>query len=98
MHKGSFKSTERHQSSFVTLISDFSCRVFYRVYYFFFPPKHKFLSQEEYVIQGSEETSRALEDLREYCNSPECNTWHVVSRLKHPARYVNTKLDIKKNW
>jgi len=69
--------------------------VSYRVYYFFFPPKHKFLSQEEYVIQGSQETSRALDDLREYCNSPECNTWQVVSRLKHPSRYGDTKLDIK---
>lgn len=85
----------RHLPPLVTFISDFSCRVSYRVYYFFFPPKHKFLSQEEYVIQGSEETSRALEDLREYCNSPECNTWKVVSRLKHPTRYDDAKLDFK---
>ncbi|KAJ7375383.1 hypothetical protein OS493_002142 [Desmophyllum pertusum] len=62
--------------------------VSYRVYYFFFPPKHKFLSEEEYVIQGTEETSRALEDLREYCHSPDCNTWHVVSRLRHPSRFA----------
>ena len=73
----------------------FSCRVSYRVYYFFFPPKHKFLSLEEYVIQGTEETNRALEDLREYCKSPECNKWQLVSRLKNPSRYENTKLDVK---
>lgn len=85
----------RHLPPLVTFISDFSCRVSYRVYYIFFPPKHKFLSQEEYVIQGSEETSRALEDLREYCNSPECNTWKVVSRLKHPTRYDDARLDFK---
>ena len=65
----------------------FFCRISYGVYYFFFPPKHKFLSLEEYALEGAEETSRALEDLREYCKSPECDTWRVVSRLKHPARY-----------
>ncbi|XP_058954860.2 nuclear envelope integral membrane protein 1-like [Pocillopora verrucosa] len=61
----------------------------YGVYYFFFPPKHKFLSLEEYALEGAEETSRALEDLREYCKSPECDTWRVVSRLKHPARFAS---------
>ena len=29
----------------------------------------------------------ALDHLREYCNSPECNAWRVISRLKHPTRY-----------
>lgn len=62
--------------------------VSYRVYYFFFPPKHKFLSEEEFIIQGSEETKSALEDLREYCNSPDCNAWRVISRLKHPTRFA----------
>ena len=79
----------------MTWTPDFSCRVSYRAHYFFFPPKHKFLSQEEYAIQGTEETNRALEDLREYCNSPDCNAWKVVSRLKHPSRYDDTKLDFK---
>lgn len=62
-------------------------RISYRVYYFFFPPKHKLLSLEEYILQGSEETSLALEHLREYCNSPDCNAWKTISRLKHPQRY-----------
>ncbi|XP_074623163.1 nuclear envelope integral membrane protein 1-like isoform X2 [Acropora palmata] len=56
----------------------------YRVHYFFFPPKHQFLSLEEYILQGSEETRLALEDLREYCNSPDCNAWKTISRLRHP--------------
>ncbi|XP_068671584.1 nuclear envelope integral membrane protein 1-like isoform X3 [Montipora capricornis] len=62
--------------------------VSYRVYYFFFPPKHKFLSEEEYIVQGSEETRLALQDLREYCNSPECNAWRTISRLKNPTRFA----------
>lgn len=63
--------------------------VSYRIYYFFFPPKHKFLSLEEYASEGAEETKRALEDLREYCRSPDCDTWRVVSRLKHPTRFAS---------
>jgi len=62
--------------------------VSYRIYYFFFPPKHKFLSEEEYIKQGNEETRAALEHLREYCNSPDCNAWRVISRLKHPTRFA----------
>jgi hypothetical protein len=30
--------------------------------------------------------------LREYCESPECNTWKTVSRLKSPKRYFYTFL------
>ena len=40
------------------------------------------------MMQGTEETRRALEDLREYCSSPECDTWRLVSRLQSPTRYV----------
>ena len=39
------------------------------------------------MMQGTEETRRALEDLREYCSSPECDTWRLVSRLQNPTRY-----------
>ncbi|XP_073235911.1 nuclear envelope integral membrane protein 1a-like [Porites lutea] len=62
--------------------------VSYRIYYFFFPPRHTFLSEEEYMMQGTEETRRALEDLREYCSSPECDTWRLVSRLQNPTRFA----------
>ena len=70
------------------LLIFFFRRISYRVYYFFFPPRHTFLSEEEYMMQGTEETRRALEDLREYCSSPECDTWRLVSRLQNPTRYV----------
>ncbi|XP_068671590.1 nuclear envelope integral membrane protein 1-like [Montipora foliosa] len=60
----------------------------YRVYYFLFPPKHMMLSEEEYVVQGSEETKLALQRLREYCLSPECNAWRTIGRLKNPTRFA----------
>jgi len=28
-----------------------------------------------------------LEKLREYCSSPECNSWKLVTRLKDPRRF-----------
>ncbi|ODN04874.1 Nuclear envelope integral membrane protein 1b [Orchesella cincta] len=52
-----------------------------------FPPKPKFLTEEEYITQGAEETQKCLEELRKFCNSPECNTWKVVSRIKDPKRF-----------
>ncbi|CAL8109548.1 unnamed protein product [Orchesella dallaii] len=52
-----------------------------------FPPKPKFLTEEEYITQGAEETQKCLEDLRKFCNSPDCNAWKVVTRLKDPKRF-----------
>ena len=37
--------------------------LFYRI----FPPKTKLLTEEEFIMQGSVETRKALEQLREYC-------------------------------
>ena len=45
------------------------------------------------MMQGTEETRRALEDLREYCSSPECDTWRLVSRLQSPTRYVTIPVE-----
>ena len=73
-------------------------RISYRIYYFFFPPRHTFLSEEEYMMQGTEETRRALEDLREYCSSPECDTWRLVSRLQNPTRYVTIPVEGFSPW
>uniref|UniRef100_A0A0A9WCK4 Transmembrane protein 194A n=1 Tax=Lygus hesperus TaxID=30085 RepID=A0A0A9WCK4_LYGHE len=52
------------------------------------PELPKLLSEEEYYQQGAEETRRALDDLRGYCSSPECNQWKTVLRLKHPVRFA----------
>jgi len=54
--------------------------------YRFFPPKTKLLTEEEFILQGSVETRKALEQLREYCKSPDCNAWKTISRVKTPQR------------
>ncbi|XP_066300624.1 nuclear envelope integral membrane protein 1-like [Branchiostoma lanceolatum] len=55
-----------------------------------FPQKIRRLTQEEYEQQAAEETRRALEQLRQFCNSPDCNTWKTVSRLEKcsPVRFA----------
>lgn len=54
--------------------------------YRWFPPRQKLLTEEEFIMQGSEETKKALEQLREYCKSPDCNAWKTISRVKTPQR------------
>ena len=51
-----------------------------------FPPRIKLLTAEEYDRQAEKSTREALENLREYCRSPDCDTWRTVSRLKGPHR------------
>ncbi|XP_055901474.1 nuclear envelope integral membrane protein 1-like isoform X2 [Biomphalaria glabrata] len=55
-----------------------------RIKYRYFPPKRKLLSEEEYIIEGEIETTRALKELREYCRSPNCDAWKTLSRLNSP--------------
>ncbi|KAM4045069.1 LOW QUALITY PROTEIN: nuclear envelope integral membrane protein 1 [Anomaloglossus baeobatrachus] len=59
------------------------------------PPR--LLSEEEYRRQGEEETKRALEDLREYCSSPDFQTWKMISRIQSPKRseYSRTMISLK---
>ncbi|KAM9072544.1 nuclear envelope integral membrane protein 1 isoform 1-T1 [Megaptera novaeangliae] len=51
------------------------------------PPR--LLTEEEYRIQGEVETRKALEKLREYCNSPDCSAWKTVSRIQSPKRFAD---------
>jgi hypothetical protein len=44
------------------------------------------LTQEEYAQEANDYTQKALEELKQYCKSPQCNTWRVVSRVKSPDR------------
>jgi hypothetical protein len=55
--------------------------------YRLFPPKIKLLTEDEYIIQGNIETKRELDKLRDYCRSPECQAWKMISKLKSPQRY-----------
>lgn len=53
-----------------------------------FPPKPRLLTSEEFHEQGLLETTRALEELKTYCSSPESKPWRMMTRLKDPQRYV----------
>lgn len=62
------------------------------LFYFFYrllpksKPKLKLLSEDEYIQQALIETPRALEELRKYCQSPNCDSWKVVSKLHDPKK------------
>ncbi|CAL1533159.1 unnamed protein product [Lymnaea stagnalis] len=60
-----------------------------RFRYRFFPPKTRLLTEEEYYLEGEIETKKALEELREYCRSPNCDAWKTVSRLNSPNRFAS---------
>ncbi|XP_066221939.1 nuclear envelope integral membrane protein 1 [Saccopteryx leptura] len=47
------------------------------------------LTEEEYRIQGEVETQKALEELRQFCNSPDCSAWKTVSRIRSPKRFAD---------
>ena len=53
-----------------------------------FKPKVKLLSEAEYLDQSRVETARALQNLRDYCQSPKCNAWRTVSSLTSPSRFA----------
>ncbi|XP_026288668.1 nuclear envelope integral membrane protein [Frankliniella occidentalis] len=53
-----------------------------------FPPKPKLLSEDQYYEQGVRETQKALDELRGYCSSPDCNQWKTVLRIKDPVRFA----------
>ncbi|KAG7221727.1 hypothetical protein INR49_000094 [Caranx melampygus] len=53
------------------------------------PEPRRLLTEEEYQKEGEEETRRALEELRKFCNSPEFSPWKAVSRLQSPKRFAD---------
>ncbi|XP_005188595.2 nuclear envelope integral membrane protein [Musca domestica] len=53
-----------------------------------FPPKRRLLTNEEYYEQGVRETTKALEELRQFASSPNCNQWRVMSKLRDPLRFA----------
>jgi hypothetical protein len=57
-----------------------------KIGYKMFPPKRKLLTKEEYMRQADEYTQKALHDLKEYCKSPECDKWKIISRVKSPEK------------
>lgn len=60
-------------------------------------PKPQLLSEDEYIQQSLIETPKALEELRKYCKSPNCDAWKVVSRLHNPkifAEFMETSAHV----
>ena len=49
--------------------------------------KNRLLTESEYEIQSDVQTKKALEELKAYCLSHECNAWKTISKLKDPIKY-----------
>lgn len=56
--------------------------------YKWFPAKRKLLSKDEYNEEADEFTRKQLKELQNYCRSPECNSWRIISRLKSPDKFA----------
>ncbi|XP_017778560.1 PREDICTED: nuclear envelope integral membrane protein 1a isoform X2 [Nicrophorus vespilloides] len=54
-----------------------------------FPPKINLISEEQYHEQGVKETTKAIEDLRKFCSSPDCNQWKMFLKLKDGKRFAS---------
>ncbi|XP_038078390.1 nuclear envelope integral membrane protein 1-like [Patiria miniata] len=50
--------------------------------------KIRLLTEDEYYEQGRVETRKALDQLREYCRSPDCNQWKMIANLESPKRFA----------
>lgn len=60
----------------------------------FWPKKRKLLTRDEYTREADEFTQRQLNELKTFCQSPVCDPWRLMSRLKSPekfARFVKGK-------
>ncbi|XP_058529557.1 nuclear envelope integral membrane protein 1 isoform X1 [Ochotona princeps] len=53
------------------------------------PVPPRLLTEEEYRAQAEVETRKALEELREFCNSPDCSAWKTISRIQSPKRFAD---------
>lgn len=54
-----------------------------------FPPKQRLLTSEEYYEEGARETKTALENLRQYCSSPDCAQWKIMLKLNDSKRFAS---------
>ncbi|KAK6644430.1 hypothetical protein RUM43_000697 [Polyplax serrata] len=53
-----------------------------------YPRKRTYLSEDEYHEEGARETVKALNNLRQYCASSECNQWKTILSLQKPLRFA----------
>ncbi|XP_022919466.1 nuclear envelope integral membrane protein-like [Onthophagus taurus] len=54
-----------------------------------FPPRVRLLSNDEYYDQGVKHTAKALNELREFCSSPDCNQWKTALKLQDVKRFAS---------
>lgn len=66
----------------------FTFFLFFKSRHRFFPPVRRLLTEEEYIKEGHDFTIQSLRELSQYCHSPECDSWKIISRLKNPDRFV----------
>jgi len=59
-----------------------------------FPEKRKLLSEDQYYQEGIQQTRKGLKELKNYCSSPECNSWKTVLKLKDPIRLQFVKFNV----
>lgn len=63
-----------------------------------FPAKRKLLTLDEYHEEGIRETKKALEDLKQFCNTPESKPWKTMTKLNDPQRYKMYSFDSRINF
>lgn len=61
----------------------------YKIRFRFFPPKRRLMTDDEFLREGLTETKKALDKLRSFCQSPKCDSWKYMSRLKNPKKFAS---------
>lgn len=60
--------------------------VSFKLYRRYFPKPRKLLSETEFEAEAQVETEKALEQLRNYCKSPEFNKWKAMKKMHNASR------------
>ncbi|CAG2115110.1 unnamed protein product [Medioppia subpectinata] len=50
--------------------------------------KLRLLSEQEFELQSDVQTREALQQLKKFCISSECNAWNTICKLKDPIRFA----------
>ena len=57
-----------------------------KLYRYYFPKPRKLLNEKEYEAEAQVETEKALEQLRNYCKSPEFSKWKALKKMHNASR------------
>ncbi|RNA37485.1 transmembrane protein -like [Brachionus plicatilis] len=81
--------------SFLIVNFVYKCRYFKnfalinQIKFKYFPEKRRLLTQDEFIRQGEEYTIKALNELRDFCRSPECDAWKTIRKISQPGKFSN---------